>query len=85
MTDEAEAKIAAEIKAEVDAATDYAEAQPDPTAESGAWWVYADEGPADWVPPWRAAASNCSAKPASDKAPTDKTAHGIPRCSAGNT
>jgi len=53
LTEASEARQAEEIRAVVDDATDFAEAQPDPTAESGAWWVYAGDGPDDWVAPWR--------------------------------
>jgi len=38
-----EARYAVEISAEVEDATAYAEAQPDPTPESGVLHVYADE------------------------------------------
>ena len=53
LTEAVEAALAEEVRAAVDDATEFAEAQPDPTPESGAWWVYADDGPADWEPPWR--------------------------------
>ncbi len=53
LVDELEATIATEVRAAVDDATDWAQAQPEPAPESAAWWVYADEGPADWTPPWR--------------------------------
>jgi 2-oxoisovalerate dehydrogenase E1 component alpha subunit len=53
LTEAVEAQVAADVRAVVDDATDFAEAQPDPTPESGAWWVYDGEGPADWVAPWR--------------------------------
>ena len=52
MTDEAEAKIAAEIKAEVDAATDYAEAQPDPDPSTAMRWVFAEDWPSETPPAW---------------------------------
>ena len=52
LTAESEAAIAAEVRAAVDDATDYAEAQPDPDPATATWWVYAEDGPADWVPPW---------------------------------
>ncbi len=53
LTEALEARLTDEIRAAVDDATEFAEAQPDPSPESGAWWVYAGDGPADWVPPWR--------------------------------
>jgi 2-oxoisovalerate dehydrogenase E1 component alpha subunit len=53
LTDAAEARLTEEIRAAVEDATEFAESQPDPTPESGAWWVYAGDGPPDWVPPWR--------------------------------
>ncbi len=43
LTDEIEARLAAEIKAAVDDATDFAEAQPDPTVESAMRYVYAED------------------------------------------
>ncbi len=45
-----EARYAAEIKAEVDDATAYAEVQPDPDPSTGTWHVYAEDGPAGEVP-----------------------------------
>ena len=52
MSDEAEAKIAAEIKAEVDAATDYAEAQPDPDPSTAMRWVFVEDWPSETPPAW---------------------------------
>ena len=49
LTPEIEERLAAEIRAEVDDATAYAEAQPDPTPESGAWWVTAEDVPPGWT------------------------------------
>ena len=43
LTDEIEARLAAEIKAAVEDATDYAEAQPDPDPATATRYVYADE------------------------------------------
>jgi len=40
-----EAAVAAENRHSVDDATEFAEASPDPTPESGAWYVYADDRP----------------------------------------
>ncbi|MBI3747356.1 MAG: thiamine pyrophosphate-dependent dehydrogenase E1 component subunit alpha [Chloroflexi bacterium] len=49
LTDELEARLAAEIKAAVEDATDYAEAQPDPDPATATRFVYADEP--DTTPP----------------------------------
>ena len=43
LTDEIEARLTAEIKAAVEDATDYAEAQPDPDPATAMRYVYADE------------------------------------------
>jgi 2-oxoisovalerate dehydrogenase E1 component alpha subunit len=43
LTDEVEARLAAEIAAAVDDATDYAESQPDPDPATAMRYVYADE------------------------------------------
>jgi 2-oxoisovalerate dehydrogenase E1 component alpha subunit len=52
LDDEAEAKVAAEIKAEVDAATDHAEAQPDPDPSTAMRWVFAEDWPSETPPSW---------------------------------
>jgi 2-oxoisovalerate dehydrogenase E1 component alpha subunit len=52
LTDEAEARIMATIKAAVDDATDYAEAQPDPSPTTAMKWVYAEDWPSETPPPW---------------------------------
>jgi 2-oxoisovalerate dehydrogenase E1 component subunit alpha len=52
LTDEAEARIAAELKAAVDDATDYAEAQPDPSPTTAMKWVFAEDWPSETPPPW---------------------------------
>jgi 2-oxoisovalerate dehydrogenase E1 component alpha subunit len=52
LSDEEEARIAAEIKAEVDAATDYSEAQPDPDPSTAMRWVFAEDWPSETPPPW---------------------------------
>ena len=52
LTDELEAKIAAEIKAEIDEATDYAENAPDPTPNTAMKWVFAEDWPAETPPAW---------------------------------
>ena len=43
LTDETEARLAAEIKAAVDEATEYAEAQPDPDPATALRYVYAED------------------------------------------
>ncbi len=45
LTDEIEARLGAEIKAVVEDATDYAEAQPDPDPATATRYVYADTDP----------------------------------------
>ena len=52
LTDEAEATIAADIKAAVEDATDYAESQPDPDPSTAMRWVYAEDWPGETPPPW---------------------------------
>jgi 2-oxoisovalerate dehydrogenase E1 component alpha subunit len=52
LTDETEATIAAEIKAAVEDATDYAESQPDPDPSTAMQWVYAEDWPGETPPPW---------------------------------
>ena len=52
LTDEAEATIAADIKAAVEDATDYAESQPDPDPSTAMKWVYAEDWPGETPPPW---------------------------------
>jgi 2-oxoisovalerate dehydrogenase E1 component alpha subunit len=52
LTEEAEAKISAEIKATVEDATDYAESQPDPDPSTAMKWVYAEDWPGETPPPW---------------------------------
>jgi 2-oxoisovalerate dehydrogenase E1 component subunit alpha len=52
LSDEAEARIAAEIKIAVDDATDYAEAQPDPEPATAMKWVFAEDWPSEGPPPW---------------------------------
>jgi 2-oxoisovalerate dehydrogenase E1 component alpha subunit len=52
LTDEAEARIAAEIKTAVDDATEYAEAQPDPEPATAMKWVFAEDWPSEGPPPW---------------------------------
>ncbi|MEO8208137.1 MAG: thiamine pyrophosphate-dependent dehydrogenase E1 component subunit alpha [Chloroflexota bacterium] len=52
LTEELEARIKAEIIAEVDAATDHSEAEPDPDPSTAMRWVYAEEWPSEEPPPW---------------------------------
>jgi 2-oxoisovalerate dehydrogenase E1 component alpha subunit len=53
LTEAIEARLAEEVTALVHDATEFAEAEPDPDPATAAWWVYAEDGPADWTPPWR--------------------------------
>ncbi len=43
LTEEIEARLVAEIRAIVEEATEFAEAQPDPSTDTAAWYVYADD------------------------------------------
>jgi 2-oxoisovalerate dehydrogenase E1 component alpha subunit len=52
LTDELEATIAAELKAEVDEATDFSEAAAEPDPETAMKWVYAEDWPGETPPPW---------------------------------
>ena len=52
LTDELEAQITAEVKKDIDEATDYAENAPDPTSETAMKWVYAEDWPGETPPPW---------------------------------
>jgi 2-oxoisovalerate dehydrogenase E1 component alpha subunit len=52
LTEEAEERIKASIKADVDDATDYAESQPDPTPSTAMKWVFAEDWPSETPPPW---------------------------------
>ncbi|MBI2762700.1 MAG: thiamine pyrophosphate-dependent dehydrogenase E1 component subunit alpha [Chloroflexi bacterium] len=52
LTEAVEVRLNAEIKAEVHAATEYAEAQPDPEPSTAMQWVYAEEWPSETPPPW---------------------------------
>jgi 2-oxoisovalerate dehydrogenase E1 component alpha subunit len=52
LTADAEERIAASIKADVDDATDYAESQPDPQPATAMRWVYAEEWPSETPPAW---------------------------------
>jgi 2-oxoisovalerate dehydrogenase E1 component alpha subunit len=52
LTPEVEARIAAEVTAAVDDATDYSESQPDPDPSTAMKWVFAEEWPGETPPPW---------------------------------
>ncbi len=52
LTPEVEARIAGEIRTAVEDATEFAEHEPDPDPATATWWVFAEDGPTDWVPPW---------------------------------
>jgi 2-oxoisovalerate dehydrogenase E1 component alpha subunit len=52
LTPEAAERIDASIKAAVDDATEYAEAQPDPDPSTAMRWVFAEEWPSEGPPPW---------------------------------
>ncbi len=56
LTDEIEAALATGIRAAVDDATDFAEAQPDPDPSTALDWVYAEHWPGETPPPWHGAA-----------------------------
>jgi 2-oxoisovalerate dehydrogenase E1 component alpha subunit len=52
LTEETEGKIAAEVKAEIDEATDYAENAADPTPDTAMKWVFAEDWPSEAPPAW---------------------------------
>jgi 2-oxoisovalerate dehydrogenase E1 component alpha subunit len=52
LTAEAEARIAAEVKAAVEDATTYAEEAPEPDPATAMQWVFAEEWPGETPPPW---------------------------------
>jgi hypothetical protein len=52
LTDELEAKIAADVKADIDAATDYAESAADPDPRTAMKWVFAEDWPGETPPTW---------------------------------
>jgi 2-oxoisovalerate dehydrogenase E1 component alpha subunit len=52
LTDELEARISAEVKADIDEATDYAESAADPSPANAMKWVYAEDWPSEEPPPW---------------------------------
>jgi 2-oxoisovalerate dehydrogenase E1 component subunit alpha len=52
LTDEVLAKLDAEIKAEVDEATDYSENAADPDPKTAMKWVFAEDWPSETPPAW---------------------------------
>ncbi len=52
LTEEVLGRLAADITAVVDDATEYAESQPDPDPSTAMRWVYAEEWPSEAPPPW---------------------------------
>ncbi len=52
LTDELEAEIAAEVKKDIDEATDYAENAPDPDPKTAMKWVFAEDWPGETPPAW---------------------------------
>jgi 2-oxoisovalerate dehydrogenase E1 component alpha subunit len=52
LTDELEATIGAEVKADIDAATEYAEAADDPDPRTAMKWVFAEDWPGETPPTW---------------------------------
>ena len=52
LTDEIEARIAAEVKADVEDATTYAEEAAEPDPETAMKWVFAEDWPGESPPTW---------------------------------
>jgi 2-oxoisovalerate dehydrogenase E1 component alpha subunit len=52
LTDDVLGKLATEIIAAVDDATEYAESQPDPDPSTAMKWVFAEDWPSETPPPW---------------------------------
>ena len=52
LSDELEASIAAELKVEVDEATDYSESAAEPDPATAMKWVFAEDWPGETPPPW---------------------------------
>jgi 2-oxoisovalerate dehydrogenase E1 component alpha subunit len=52
LTEELEASITAEIKKDIDEATDYAENAEDPDPATAMQWVYAEDWPGETPPSW---------------------------------
>jgi 2-oxoisovalerate dehydrogenase E1 component alpha subunit len=77
LTEEALARIEAEIKAEVDEATEFSENAADPDPRTAMKWVYAEDWPSETPPPWgfgsahdAAAEGDANAVPAADPGAT---------------
>src|SRR4029079_15644415 len=58
LTDELETTIAAEVKDDIDAATDYAENAPEPDPRTAMQWVFAEDWPGETPPSWGFGASH---------------------------
>jgi 2-oxoisovalerate dehydrogenase E1 component alpha subunit len=54
LTDDVLSRLATEITATVDDATEYAESQPDPDPATAMKWVFAEDWPSETPPPWGA-------------------------------
>jgi 2-oxoisovalerate dehydrogenase E1 component alpha subunit len=52
LTDALEAQIAADVKADIDAATEYAESAADPDPKTAMKWVFAEDWPGETPPTW---------------------------------
>jgi len=52
LTDEVKGRLATDITAAVDDATNYAEAQPDPDPSTAMRWVFAEDWPSETPPAW---------------------------------
>ncbi len=52
LTDELEVEITADVKRQVEDATDHAEAEPDPDPSTAMRWVFAEDWPAETPPAW---------------------------------
>ena len=52
LTDEVDAAITAEVKAEIDEATEFAENAPEPTPSTAMKWVFAEDWPGETPPAW---------------------------------
>jgi 2-oxoisovalerate dehydrogenase E1 component alpha subunit len=67
LTKAIEARLAAEIAAIVEDATEYAESQPDPDPSTAMKWVYAEEWPSETPPPWGFGEGHADAEPAGEE------------------
>ena len=52
LTEALEASIAAEVKADIDEATEFAETAADPTPDTAMKWVFAEDWPGETPPTW---------------------------------